>query len=166
MMIEGWGVAVDRLISDFTNGTVEWLVAEGEERGDWIVVEGQGSIDHPAYSAVTLGLIHGSDPARDGARPQAWPGRARFRPPARRTFPDRAVAAVHRTARTDRRAGGAVACRRIALNTSKFASDDEAHAIIAATEAETGLPTDDPVRFGSERLWSAVRAGVETLPWV
>ena len=38
MMIEGWGAAVDRLISDFTNGTVEWLVEQGEARGDWVFI--------------------------------------------------------------------------------------------------------------------------------
>ena len=62
MMIDGWGVAVDRVISDFLNGTVEWLVEQGEAMGDWILVEGQGSLDHPAYSSVTLGLIHGATP--------------------------------------------------------------------------------------------------------
>ena len=62
MMIEGWGVAVDRVIADFVQGTAEWLVEEGERRGDWVIVEGQGSLDHPAYSSVTLGLIHGATP--------------------------------------------------------------------------------------------------------
>src|SRR3982751_4137520 len=62
MMIEGWGVAVDRVIADFLQGTCEWLVEQGEQRGDWVIVEGQGSIDHPAYSSVTLGVIHGAPP--------------------------------------------------------------------------------------------------------
>ena len=62
MMIDGWGVAVDRVISDFVQGTVEWMLEEAESRGDWIIVEGQGSLDHPAYSSVTLGLIHGATP--------------------------------------------------------------------------------------------------------
>ena len=83
MMIEGWGVAVDRVISDFVQGTVEWLVEEGEARGDWVIVEGQGSLDHPAYSSVTLGAHPRRDAARDGHGPQAGPRRARLRPPAR-----------------------------------------------------------------------------------
>jgi uncharacterized NAD-dependent epimerase/dehydratase family protein len=165
-MIEGWGVAVDRLISDFTNGTVEWLVAEGEERGDWIVVEGQGSIDHPAYSAVTLGLIHGSTPHAMVLvhKPGLTEHDFDHLPDAH--FP---IAPLPPFIELHERIAGLVAPSRvvaIALNTSKFASDDEARAIIAATEAETGLPADDPVRFGSERLWTAVRAGVEALPWV
>jgi uncharacterized NAD-dependent epimerase/dehydratase family protein len=54
----------------------------------------------------------------------------------------------------------------IALNTMLFPDEDEARRVIAEIAAETGLPTDDPVRFGADRLWPAVRDAVDALPWV
>jgi uncharacterized NAD-dependent epimerase/dehydratase family protein len=51
----------------------------------------------------------------------------------------------------------------LALNTSLYREDDEARAIIEALAAETGLPADDPVRFGPDRLWAAVKERVEAL---
>jgi uncharacterized NAD-dependent epimerase/dehydratase family protein len=54
----------------------------------------------------------------------------------------------------------------IALNTSLYHDDVDAHQIIARIAEETGLPTDDPFRFGADRLWSAVRERVDGLPWV
>jgi uncharacterized NAD-dependent epimerase/dehydratase family protein len=54
----------------------------------------------------------------------------------------------------------------VALNTSLYPDDDDARAVIAAIEAEVGLPADDPVRFGADRLWAAVRDRVDALPWV
>jgi uncharacterized NAD-dependent epimerase/dehydratase family protein len=53
----------------------------------------------------------------------------------------------------------------IALNTSAIASEDDARAEVARVAAETGLPTDDPVRFGGGPLWAAIEQGVEALPW-
>ncbi len=166
MMIAGWGVAIDRLVSDFLNGTVEWLVEQGESRGDWLFVEGQGSIDHPAYSAVTVGLMH-------GATPHAMvlvhkPGLADHDFPH---LPDRVFPLAPLPSLIDlhERLASAVAPSRVvavALNTSLIADPDEARRVIAATEAETGLPCDDPFRFGPERLWPRVRAAVEALPWV
>ena len=166
MMIEGWGVAVDRVISDFTNGTVEWLVEQGEHRADWVVVEGQGSIDHPAYSAVTMGLIH-------GATPHAMilvhkPGLAAhdFDHLPEASFP---IAELGPFIELHERIAGLVAPSQvvaIALNTSLYPDDDEARAVIDRIAAETGLPADDPVRFGADGLWPAIRDGVEALPWV
>lgn len=166
MMIEGWGVAVDRLISDFAQGTVEWLVEEGEGLGDWVMVEGQGSLDHPAYSSVTLSLIH-------GATPQAMvmvhkPGLAEhdFDHLPEASFP---IARLPGFIELHERVAGLVAPSKVvavALNTSLYPDDDEARAIIAATAAETGLPTDDPFRFGADRLWPAIREAVDALPWV
>ena len=63
--IAGWGIAVDEVVSDFVAGASERLVLEGRERagaGAILWIEGQGSISHPAYSGVTLGLLHGSAP--------------------------------------------------------------------------------------------------------
>jgi uncharacterized NAD-dependent epimerase/dehydratase family protein len=164
MMIEGWGVAVDRLISDFVQGTVEWLVEQAETRGDWIIVEGQGSLDHPAYSSVTLGLIH-------GATPQAMvmvhkPGLAEhdFAHLPEAHFP---IARLPEFIRLHETVAGLVAPSRVvavALNTSLIPDDAEAREVIAATERETGLPAGDPVRFGADRLWPAIRAAVASVP--
>jgi uncharacterized NAD-dependent epimerase/dehydratase family protein len=166
MMIEGWGVAVDRVISDFTNGTVEWLVEQGEARGDWVFVEGQGSIDHPAYSAVTVGLIH-------GATPQAMvlvhkPGLKEhdFDHLPDASFP---IAELPPFIELHERIAGMIAPSKvvaIALNTSLYPDDDEARQVIGAIAAETGLPADDPVRFGANRLWPQIRDAVDRLPWV
>jgi D-glutamate N-acetyltransferase len=166
MMIEGWGVAVDRLISDFTNGTVEWLVEQGEERGDWIIVEGQGSIDHPAYSSVTLGLIH-------GATPHAM---VLVHRPGQLThdfdhLPDVSFPIADLPAFIDlhERIAGLVAPSTvvaIALDTSGYDDDTVARRIIGEIEEETGLPADDVVRFGPDRLWGEVRERVDGLPWV
>lgn len=166
MMIEGWGVAVDRVISDFTNGTVEWLVEQGEHRGDWVLVEGQGSIDHPAYSSVTLGLMH-------GATPHAMilvhkPGQTEhdFDHLPDASFP---IAELGPFIELHERIAGLVAPSEVvalALNTSLYPDDADARRVIAEIEAETGLPADDPVRFGPDRLWAQVRERVDALPWV
>ena len=61
--IAGWGIAIDAVVADFLAGAAERLVVEGSSRGGELLwVEGQGSLAHPAYSGVTLGLIHGSAP--------------------------------------------------------------------------------------------------------
>jgi uncharacterized NAD-dependent epimerase/dehydratase family protein len=166
MMIEGWGVAVDRLISDFAQGTVEWLVEQGEAHGDYVIVEGQGSLDHPAYSSVTLGLIH-------GATPHAMvmvhkPGLAGhdFDHLPEASFP---IASLLPFIELHERVAGLVAPSRVvavALNTSLYPDDPDARRIIAEIAEETGLPVDDPVRFGAGRLWPAVRDRVDALPWV
>jgi uncharacterized NAD-dependent epimerase/dehydratase family protein len=154
--IAGWGIAVDHVISDYVAGAGERLVNEGSERGDLLFVEGQGGLFHPAYSGVTLGLLHGSAPDllvlvhKAGAT-------------ALRNYPDlplpplpELVAAYESVARPVRPAKVAA----IALNTSDLASDDEARAAIEAAESETGLAADDVVRFGAGRVLDAVLAAL------
>jgi uncharacterized NAD-dependent epimerase/dehydratase family protein len=118
-------------------------------------VEGQGSIIHPQFSGVTLGLYHGSAPHalvlvhRHGdTELEGVPGHPILPLPELVELYERLALPV-RPARV-------VA---VALNTAGV-DDADAAAAIAATEAETGLPADDPVRFGSDRLLDAVLAGL------
>jgi uncharacterized NAD-dependent epimerase/dehydratase family protein len=166
MMIEGWGVAVDRLISDFAQGGVETLVERGEALGDWVIVEGQGSLDHPAYSSVTLALIHGATPQamvmvhKPGLRDHDF----EHLPEA--SFP---IAELPPFIELHERIAGLVAPSRVvavALNTSLYPDAADARRLIDEISAQTGLPTDDPVRFGADRLWPAIRERVDALPWV
>jgi uncharacterized NAD-dependent epimerase/dehydratase family protein len=150
--IAGWGMAVDHVVADYIAGAAEQLVIEGAERGDLLFVEGQGSLLHPAYSGVTLGLLHGSRPhamvlAHLAGATHIWEWEDVVFPPLDELCElyERAAAPL-RPARV---------CA-IALNTQRIADDDEARAAIEAAERESGRPCDDPVRFGPGRLWEAV----------
>jgi uncharacterized NAD-dependent epimerase/dehydratase family protein len=154
IMIEGWGVAVDRLIADFVQGTCEWLVDRAAEMGDWIFVEGQGSLDHPAYSSVTLGLIH-------GVRPHAMvlvhqPGREQHHGWEERGSHLQPLVPFIRLHEELASVVSPSRVAAIALNTSLL-DESAARREIARVAEETGLPTDDPVRFGAERLVDALR---------
>lgn len=161
IMIEGWGVSVDRVIADFINGTAEWLVEQAEEMGDWIFVEGQGSIDHPAYSAVTLGLVHGTTPQAMVLVHQ--PGRSGHFGWEQAPGSEAPTLSLQDNIRLYESVANAVAPSRvaaIALNTALL-SEAEARLEIERVAADTGLPTDDPYRFGPERLFAGLRANVE-----
>ncbi len=157
--IAGWGISVDAVVADFIAGAAERLVVEASERGgELLLVEGQGSISHPAYSGVTLGLIHGSAPHafvlchRAGTTEiEGYEG-----------YPLLSLAELvglhERISLTRRRAS--VAC--IALNT-RHLGDDEARAAVAQAETETGLVADDPVRFGAGRLLDSLVTHLEQL---
>ena len=154
--IAGWGIAVDAVVADFIAGAAERLVVEGAARGGELLwVEGQGALQHPVYSGVTLGLYHGSVPhllvlchesGHDtiegaGGGPHPIPPLAE-------------LVQLHERAALPIRPSRVAA---IALNTRRLA-EEEARAAVAAAEAETGLPADDPVRFGAARLVDAVLA--------
>jgi uncharacterized NAD-dependent epimerase/dehydratase family protein len=150
--IAGWGIAVDAVVSDFVAGASERLVLEGVARGgDVLWVEGQGSLLHPAYSGVTLGLVHGSAPHAyvlchmSGER--FVDDDERFPIP-----PLRELVELHERMSLLARPARVAA---VALNTRKL-EENEARRAIAAAEDETGLPADDPVRFGPGRLAGAV----------
>jgi D-glutamate N-acetyltransferase len=150
--IAGWGIAVDAVVSDFLAGAAEWLVVEGAERGDLLWVEGQGAILHPIYSGVTVGLMHGSAPhlyvlCHEVGRTVTEGDPTGSPIPS---LPE--LIGLHERMSLKRRPAGVAA---ISLNTS-MVSEAEARAAIVATEEETGLPADDPVRFGAGKLLEAV----------
>jgi D-glutamate N-acetyltransferase len=163
IMIEGWGIAVDRVISDFSNGICEWLVEQAEDKGDWIFVEGQGSLDHPAYSAVTLGLIHGCTPQAMIMVHKPLLDEHDWDHVEGRSFP---LSPLPAFIRIHEQVAALVAPSRVvgvALNTSLISDEADARRVIEATAAQAGLPCDDPVRFGPHALWRAIRPVVEAL---
>ena len=153
IMIEGWGIAVDAVVADFLAGAAERLVGEGARRGDVLWVEGQGAILHPQFSGVTLGLYHGSAPhllvlchAAGATEIEGCPGHP--------IPPLTELVELHERLALPARPATVAA---IALNTSSL-DEDEARRAVEGAEAETGLPADDPVRFGPDRLLDAVLA--------
>ncbi len=159
IMLEGWGIAVDAVIADFIAGAAERITLEGAVDADVVLVEGQGSINHPGYSGVTLGLLHGSCP--DGLllchqasreyigdyREEAW---LRIPPLADYVRIYEAIGSmVHPT-----RVLG------ICLNTVDL-SEAEARRACEAAARETGLAATDPVRFDPSPLVDAVLRGRE-----
>jgi uncharacterized NAD-dependent epimerase/dehydratase family protein len=156
IMIEGWGIAVDAVVADFIAGAAERLVLEGSTDADIVLVEGQGSLNHPGYSGVTCGLLHGSCP--DGLilchqatrkfigdyREAAW-----LRIPPLKDYIqlyESTANFVHPTKTI-----------AISLNTYDLSEADARKACDAASR-ETGLPCTDPVRFDSAPLVDAVLA--------
>ncbi len=150
--IAGWGIAVDAVVSDFVAGAAESLVLEGVARGGEVLfVEGQGSLLHPAYSGVTLGLLHGSAPhvyvlCHMAGQPFVDDD-DRFPMPSLESLVElhERVSLLARPARV----------AAIAINT-RLLNDDDARATLAEAEELTGLTVDDPVRFGARRLLAAV----------
>jgi uncharacterized NAD-dependent epimerase/dehydratase family protein len=159
--IAGEGISVDAVVADFIAGAAERMVCEAAERADWIIVEGQGSLTHPGFSGVTLGLLHGSAPdlmvlCHDAPRTivkgydaEGLPLRSLAE--CVRIYED---AAAWRHA-ADRRRARVVA---VSLNTSAL-SEGAAQAALESAAAETRLPAVDPIRGGrrsSERLANAL----------
>lgn len=153
IMISGEGIPVDRFISDFVSGGVEAMTVDFANRYDWVFVEGQGSLTHPAYSAVTLGLLHGAAPDLLVLCHQA--GRTVVHGYEDTPLPSLSrTREIYETAAAWLKPAPVVA---LALNTYGL-SDADAHAAIEAAERETGLPTSDPVRDGAGALLDALLA--------
>jgi uncharacterized NAD-dependent epimerase/dehydratase family protein len=154
ILIAGKGIAVDRVISDFVAGAAERLLLDVEPSASVALVEGQGSIYHPAFAAVTFGLLLGSAPdlllvCHDVSRAKIEGFEVAIPPLGSLVAAHHSYLAHVKPAR----------CVAIALNTSSV-DERAAREAIAAAEFETGLPADDPIRFGASKLWAAMASAV------
>ena len=161
--IAGEGIAVDAVVADFVAGAAERMVCDAAERADWVVVEGQGSLTHPGFSGVTLGLLHGSgpdlmvlchDPSRD-----AMKGYEAERLPLR---PLAECVTIYEEAASWRRPPGHPPARvvAVALNTASL-DEERARAAIASAAEETGLASADPIREGAAGADRLARALID-----
>ncbi|MQA89823.1 MAG: DUF1611 domain-containing protein [Gemmatimonas sp.] len=155
ILIEGWGISVDSVIADYIAGAAERIVLEAAAANDIVLVEGQGSLVHPAYSGVTLGLLHGSMPdvmilCHQPSRTCAYGAGGAFRWMPIPSLPE--MIAICESAIRPLRESKVIG---IALNTSDL-SEDEALTARDRAEQQTGLPATDPVRWDPKPLSSAI----------
>lgn len=152
IMIEGWGIPIDRVISDFVNGAIERLVRERGDTHDVLVVEGQGSITHPAYSAVTAGIVHGCMP--DGLILCHASDRERVNGFERFSIPP--ISTVRSHYETFLEPVGPAPVIGGALNTRSIDSDETAREAVSAYKTALEAPASDVLRFGAEPLLEAL----------
>ncbi len=142
VFISGRGVAIDAVVADFISGAVEWLSPD-MPANCWDIIEGQGSLFHPSFAGVTLGLLH-------GAQPDAF---IVCHEPTRKTM--RGVRAplptigdvIHQTIALGRLTNPAIRCVGLAINTEAL-DESEARRVCDEAASVYDLPTSDPVRFG------------------
>jgi uncharacterized NAD-dependent epimerase/dehydratase family protein len=155
IMIAGWGISVDRVIADFAPGATEQLVLYAAHEGaELIVVEGQGSINHPAYAPVTLALMTGSAP--DALVLVCDPTRATIESYETPTLGYRELIDIHERLLATIKPAKVIG---IALNTRRL-DDEQARAEIERARRESGLPAEDVVRFGTDRFYADVAPAI------
>ncbi|WP_158055835.1 DUF1611 domain-containing protein [Halorussus halophilus] len=148
IMISGWGNPIDRVVSDFTAGAVEEMILEKGDDHDYLFVEGQGSIVHPAYSAVTCGILHGSMADKlvlcHEATREAVHGYESFDLPPIPEYVSLYEDLAEPVHETEVVAG--------ALNTMHVESDEAARREVEQFEDELGVAATDPVRFDADAV--------------
>lgn len=142
VFISGRGVAVDAVVADFISGAVEWLSPPAAAE-HWDLIEGQGSLFHPSFAGVSLGLLHGAQP--DAFVVCHEPTRTTMRGVQHPLPTIQDVCDL--TVQCGRLTNPGIRCVGIAVNTEKLAEAD-ARAYLADVGATHGLPASDPVRFG------------------
>lgn len=152
VFISGRGVAIDAVVADFISGAVEWICPAAAET-HWDLVEGQGSLFHPSFAGVSLGLLHGAQP--DAFVVCHEPTRATMRG-VKHPLPG-IDDVIDLTIRCGSLTNPGIRPVGIAINTEKL-GEDEARALIAETAGRHKLPATDPIRFGVESIIDRVLA--------
>jgi uncharacterized NAD-dependent epimerase/dehydratase family protein len=151
MILRGRGVAVDAVVADFVGGATEELVNEEGREADVVFVEGQGSIIHPGYAAVTLGLLYGAMP--DCMVLVHAAGRERLKRLDMPMMPLPELVDMYERAMRPHRSCPVVG---ISLDTSVL-DDVAARGLLSEVVEQTGLPVTDAVRFGCDELLDAIK---------
>jgi len=152
LFLDGRGIVVDRMIADFIAGAAERIVLDNAPGMDFVFVEGQGSLLHPGYSGVTLGLLHGSMP--DALILVHQPTRLRTLNDEIEIMPLPDWIELHERMAAYLSPSPVVG---IAINGWDL-TEAEARAWAERITAETGLPAVDPVKFGAELLVESIAA--------
>ncbi len=142
VFISGRGVAIDAVVADFISGAVEWI-APAAAPGHWDLIEGQGSLYHPSFAGVSLGLLHGAQP--DAFVVCHEPTRTTMRG-VQHPLPS-IQEVIDLTVRCGRLTNPGIRPVGIAINTKAY-GEDEARACLDAAAKAHGLPATDPIRFG------------------
>jgi len=145
ILIAGRGMPMDAVVADFEAGAAELLSPDAAAQ-HWDVIEGQGSLFHPAYAAVSLGLLHGSQP--DVFVVCHEPGREFILGHEEFALPS-IEETIDMTVRLGRRTNPAIHCSGVSLNTGAL-NADAAVELLARESARLGLPVADPMRGGAE----------------
>lgn len=152
ILISGGGVAIDAVVADFISGAAEWLSPAAKPE-HWDIIEGQGSLLHPSYAAVTLGLLHGSQP--DVFVVCHEPARSKM---TGTTYDLPTIEEIiEATVRAGKRTNALIRCVGVAINTSKLGEDEAGH-LLETSRRRLGFACTDPIRFGAEAIVEAMLA--------
>ena len=145
ILIAGSGIPLDAVISDFEAGAAEMLSPDADPK-HWDIIEGQGSLFHPAYAGVSLGLLHGSQP--DVFVVCHEPGREFILGHPNFALPS-IEETIDMTVRLGRRTNPAIRCTGVSLNTSRL-DEHAARQLLSDESRRLNLPVADPMRGGAE----------------
>jgi len=157
VLISGRGLAIDSVVADFISGAAEWI-SPANDADHWDVIEGQGSLFHPSFAGVSLGLLHGSQP--DAFIVCHEPTRTTMRGV---TTPLPSIQEViEATIAMGKLTNPAIRCTGLAVNTAAL-DGAAAKALLSELSDAHGLPATDPVRFGVESLIAPLQDMTPTL---